>query len=65
MAELREKFLDLRRSGEEGCTEEGRLRSRRVVENDVLWALSMNHLTSFDVDEKVEMLQKIGFKEMN
>ena len=53
--ELREKFLDLRWSGEEGCTAESKLRSRRGVKNDIFQALCMHHLTFFDVNEKVEM----------
>ena len=63
--ELLEKFLDLRQSGEERSTGEGRLRSRGGVDNDILRALSMNQLTFFDVDENVEMLQKIGSEERN
>ena len=59
------KFLDLRRSGEEGSTAEGRLRGRGGVENDILRALSMNHLNSFDVGKKVKMIQKISSKERN
>ena len=53
--ELREKLLDLRQSGEEGCAAESRLRSRRGVQNEVFQALCMHHLSSFDVDKKVEM----------
>ena len=56
------KFLDLRWSGEEGCMVEGRLRSSRGLENDILLALSMNHLTSFDDDRRSKCSRKSALK---
>ena len=62
---LREKFLNLRRSGEEGGTSEGRLRCRRGVKNNRLWTLSMNYLLYLDVNMEVKVFQKICTRERN
>ena len=56
---LREKLLNLRWGGEKGRAAKSRLRRRRGVHDDVLRTLRVNYLPSFDVDEKVKMLQKI------
>ena len=61
--ELREELLDLGRSREVGSTAEGRLRGRRGVENNRLWALRVHNLAPFDVDEKIKVLQEISSEE--
>ena len=48
--ELGEQLLNLRQSCKERHTLEGRLRGRRGVKNHRLWTLSMNNLSSLDVD---------------
>ena len=63
--ELREELLDLRRSREERSMVEGRLRSRRGMENYRLWALSVHNLPSFDIDKEIKVLQKICSEERN
>ena len=60
--ELGEELLDLRRSREERCTYEGRLRGRRGVKNHRLRTLSMNNLPSLDVDKEVEVFQKSALR---
>ena len=42
-----------------------RLRRRRGVQNDVLRTLPVHYLSTFDINEKVEMLQKICSEERN
>ena len=63
--ELREELLNLRRSGEERCTSEGRLRARRGVKNHRLQTLSMNNLPPLDVYKEVEVFQEICTQEGN
>ena len=44
---------------------ESRLRRRRGAQNNVLRTLRVNYLSTFDIDEKVKMLQKIRSEERN
>ena len=42
---------------------ESRLRRRRGVQNNIIRTLRVHYLSTFDIDKKVEMLQKIRSEE--
>ena len=60
---LFKKFLHLLRSGKEGYRLEGGLRNWRSSDNDVFRAVSMDHFTALNINQKVEMLEEICSEE--